>query len=76
VRIAPRDPVVWHELAKIRLQQNKLDMAISLAKKSNALIENDNNLLRNNWILIAKSYELAGNAELARQARINANRLY
>lgn len=76
VRIAPRDPVVWHELAKIRLQQNKLDMAISLAKKSNALIVNDNNLLRNNWILIAKSYELAGNAELARQARINANRLY
>jgi len=76
VRISPRDPVVWHELAKIRMQQNKLDMAISLAKKSNALIENDNNLLRKNWILIAESYELEGNAELARQARINANRLY
>lgn len=76
VRIAPRDPVVWHELAKVRLQQNKFDMAISLAKKSNSLIENDKNLQRNNWVLMAKGYERKGDVELARQARIKANRLY
>ncbi|MEH6503454.1 MAG: hypothetical protein V7682_06075 [Cycloclasticus sp.] len=76
VRIAPRDPVVWHELAKVRLQQNKFDMAISLAKKSNSLIENDKNLQHNNWLLMAKSYERKGDVELARQARINANRPY
>ncbi len=32
VRISPRDPQVWSALAKIRLQQKKYALAVSLAK--------------------------------------------
>lgn len=72
VRIAPRDGRVWHELAKIRYEQNKFELAISLAKKSNLLANNDVGLQRNNWLLMANCYEELGKPNSARTARDKA----
>jgi cytochrome c-type biogenesis protein CcmH/NrfG len=76
VRISPRDPQVWSALAKIRLQQKKYALAVSLAKKSNLLSGGDKNLQRNNWLLMAESYDNLGQTESARQARQRAERLF
>ena len=75
VRIAPRDPQIWHALAKIRFQQNKLALAISLAEKSNLLSNNNKKLQRDNWLLMATCYDHLGRADAARQARHTAGRL-
>jgi len=72
VRIAPRDGQVWHELAKIRYEQSKFELAISLAKKSNLLAKSDLGLQRNNWLLMANCYEELGKPDSARTARDNA----
>jgi len=75
VRIAPKDGKVWHALAKVRQQQGKHALAISLAKKSNVLAVNDIKLQRNNWLLMATVYETLGNVNLAQQAHEKAGRL-
>ena len=75
VRIAPRDPKIWHALAKIRFQQNKLALAISLAEKSNLLSNDNKKLQRDNWLLMASCYDQLGSADAARQARHAASRL-
>jgi Flp pilus assembly protein TadD len=76
VRIAPRDGQVWNALAKVRYQQKKYTLSISLAKKSNLLSANDKNLQRSNWFLMADCYDRLGNKNSAKQARVNANRLF
>jgi len=75
VRISPRDPQIWHALAKIRFQQNKPALAISLAEKSNLLSNDNKKLQRDNWLLMATCYDLLGRADAARQARHAASRL-
>jgi len=76
VRISPRDPQVWHALAKVRHQQKKYALAISLAKKSNLLSDGNNNLQRNNWLLMAECHDILGNRDSAREARANVSRLF
>lgn len=76
VRISPRDPQVWRALAKVRYEQKKYTLAISLAKKSNLLSEGNNKLQRNNWLLIAECYDMLGSNNSAREARANASRLF
>jgi len=75
VRISPRDPQIWHALAKIRFQQNKPALAISLAEKSNLLSNDNKKLQRDNWLLMATCYDQLGSADAARQARHAAGRL-
>lgn len=72
VRIAPRDAKVWHELAALRYEQRKFELAISLAKKSNLLSAGNAALQRTNWFLIANCYDALGMPELAQKARANA----
>jgi len=76
VRIAPKDGKVWHALAKVRQQQGKHALAISLAKKSNVLAVNDVKLQRDNWLLMAVVYKAMGNANLAQQASEKAGGLF
>jgi tetratricopeptide (TPR) repeat protein len=76
VRISPRDPQIWHALAKIRFQQNKYALAISLAKKSNLLSNNNKKLQRDNLLLMATCYDNLGSDDAARQARTAADRLF
>lgn len=76
VRIAPRDPEVWHALANVRYQQNKHVLAISLAKKSNLLSDGNRKLQRNNWLLMAACYDSLSNDSAALEARTHAARLF
>jgi len=74
IRISPRDAYVWSQLAQVRHEQHKYELAISLAKKSNLLAGDNKALQRRNWLLIALSYDGLGASASARQARINATR--
>jgi hypothetical protein len=38
LRVDPRNPVLWHNLAGVRLQQESWERAASLAAKSNSLV--------------------------------------
>jgi tetratricopeptide (TPR) repeat protein len=52
LRIEPRNGMLWHRLATIRMQQGRYGMAQSLAEKSNALAKDDDELKRRNAELI------------------------
>ena len=44
LRIEPKNPQLWYRLALLRLQQGQLDLARSLAAKSSALAQGDEDL--------------------------------
>ena len=69
LRIEPRNALLWHRFAAIRLQQQQWQQAIVLARKSNALIKNDDALKSANWGIIADAYEKLGNQNKAKEAR-------
>ena len=52
LRIEPRNPRLWHELARVRLQQGDLSQAQSLAARSNSFAGNDSALRAENQRLI------------------------
>ncbi len=69
LRIEPRNPVLWHNLAGVRLQQEDFARALSLAAKSNSFAV-DNRMLRiRNWVVITLACEGLKNEECAREAR-------
>lgn len=73
LRIAPDDAVLWHELARLRLQQQRHVLVPELAAKSNALaVPGDNALRRSNWDLIAEARRALGDAAGARAAEREA----
>ena len=55
LRIEPRNPALWHELARLRLQQGEWRQAESLAAKSNAWARNNSRLRAANWLLIGQA---------------------
>ncbi len=69
LRIEPKNAMLWHRLAVVRLQQQKWRQAIAMAKKSNALAANNNKLKSENWSVIATAYEKLGNKQKANEAR-------
>ena len=72
LRIKPRHPVIWHNLAGVRLTQQDWTRAANLAQKSNALAGSKNkykNLRMRNWNLITQACEGMKNATCAREAR-------
>ncbi len=75
LRIRPRDPSLWHQLAKLRLQQGKAVLAENLARKSNALIREDDSLQRRNWKIIASALRLQGKSGAAQVAEEKARRI-
>jgi len=54
LRIEPRNPLLWSELAYVRSEQGKLEQAEQLAVKSNSLAAEDVPLQVHNWRLIAE----------------------
>lgn len=52
LRIEPKNPRLWHELARVRLQQGDLTQAQSLAARSNSYAGNDGTLRAANQRLI------------------------
>jgi predicted Zn-dependent protease len=75
LRLEPHDPLLWHRLAKLRLQQGQFAQAASLAAKSNALAGNNRPLQASNWNTIAQAKEKLGDADAARAAREKAHEL-
>ena len=75
LRIEPRNPRLWQELARLRLSQRDYAQAESCAQRSNSWAENDNALRYENWQLIAQAREARGDSEGARAALDSAQRL-
>ena len=74
LRIEPRNPRLWQELARVRLKQGDHAQAESTAARSNSWAGGDNGLRAENWRLIAQAREARGDAEGARAALEAAER--
>jgi len=73
LRIDPRNPVLWHHMATVRLAQAEAAQAEQLAMKSNSLAPGNYALQARNWQLIAQARRVRGDQPGAiaadRQAR-------
>ena len=76
LRISPDDAVLWHELARVRMAQQKHHLVVQMAAKSNALANPQDVSLRSaNWRLIASARRAQGDASGARDAQRRADSL-
>jgi predicted Zn-dependent protease len=71
LRIEPRNPRLWHELARVRLRQGEYTQAESLAARSNSWAAGDNALRAANWRLTAEARSARGD-EAGAQAALEA----
>lgn len=69
LRIEPRNGRLWSRLAEVRYDQKAWRQAIQLAAKSNTLSAGNSNLLRQNWVLMANSYDALGESAAAEKYR-------
>jgi predicted Zn-dependent protease len=74
LRIEPRNPRLWQELARIRFQQGQFVQVESVAARSNSFAGADNALRAENFRLIAQAREARGDADGARVARESAEK--
>lgn len=72
IRIQPKNPELWHVLAKVRLKQQQPGLAEDLAKKSNLLAKNNPELARANWDIIAQARRNKGDPSGAAEAQARA----
>lgn len=75
LRIEPRNPVLWQELARVRLQQGQYQQAEGLAARSNGWAGNDKPLRAENWRLIGEARLKRGDHAGAQAAFDTAARL-
>lgn len=75
LRIEPRNAVLWHYMAKLRLHQGRLKQAAGLAAKSNTLDSSNKTLQADNWRIIAHARHQAGDIEGAKQAQSKVDEL-
>ncbi len=75
LRIEPRNAVLWHYMAKLRLYQGRLEQAAGLAAKSNSLDRGDRRLQADNWRIIAHARYQRGDRAGARAAQQKAEEL-
>lgn len=68
LRIDPRNPRLWQELARVRLKQGDYAQAESVAARSNSWARGDEQLRAENWRLIAQAREARGDVAGARAA--------
>jgi cytochrome c-type biogenesis protein CcmH/NrfG len=74
LRIEPRNPRVWQELARVRLAQGDYMQVEGLAARSNTWAQDDPALRAENWRLIARAREARGDQQGALVARETAGR--
>jgi predicted Zn-dependent protease len=83
LRIEPRNPWLWLELAQVRLVQGQYAQAITLARKSNSFAGRQLRVQAGNWQVIGQARVALGDsaggeqafklaAELAQQAKAEA----
>lgn len=71
VRIEPRNPRVWHALARSKFQQGQYPQAIQMARKSNSCLP-DRATERSNWLLMEQAYQAMGDTDKATNAHDRA----
>jgi len=69
LRLEPRNALLWHRLAALRMEQGQLRMGLQLAARSNVLAGSDDRLRLRNWRLIASGRARVGDLAGARRAR-------
>ena len=74
IRIEPRNPRLWQELARVRLKQGQYAQAETVAARSNSWAGDDRALRAENWRLIAESRRARGDEEGAKAALDLSNR--
>ena len=74
LRIEPRNPRLYHQLARVRIQQGQYVQAEQFAVRSNSYAADDLGLRTENWRLIAQAREARGDREGARAALEAASR--
>ena len=85
LRIEPRNPWLWLELAQVRLAGGQYEQAITLARKSNSFAGHQSRVQAANWQVIGKAHVAQGDSagaeqafklatEFAKQAKEEANR--
>ena len=75
LRIEPKNPRLWQELARVRLKQGEYAQAENVAARSNAWAGSDNSLRAENWRLIAQARDARGDSQGARAAQDAADKL-
>lgn len=75
LRIEPRNPWLWQELAKLHLAQGDHTQAESLAARSNSWAGSDTGLRAANWRLIATARDARGDTDGAQAANARAAEL-
>lgn len=73
-RIAPREPEVYYEMARVRLKSGDWGQAEHLALKGVQLSAGSDAMLNKLWLLIADIRDEAGDQPGAQRARIKARR--
>ena len=68
LRIEPRNPRLWHELARVRLKQGQYAQAENVAARSNSWAGDARAPRAENWRLIAESRKARGDTEGAQKA--------
>ncbi len=74
LRIEPRNPSLWQELARVRLDQGQYRQAENLATKSNALAGDNRQLRKKNWQIIGQARTQRGDIQGAQVAFDRAER--
>lgn len=68
LRIEPRNPWLWQELAQLRLAQGQYAQGIALARKSISFAGQERRLQALNWRVIGNALVAQGNSSEAEQA--------
>lgn len=75
VRIEPNNATVWHYMAKLYLQQENFKQASGYASKSISLANANQNLVIDNWRVIAHAKYRMGDTAGAKKAQQAINQL-
>lgn len=68
LRIEPRNPWLWQELAQLRLAQGQYAQAITLARKSNSFAGKQRRVQAENWQVIGQARAAQGDSAGAEKA--------
>lgn len=68
LRIEPQNPVLWQELARVRLHQRQYREAENFAAKANILSGGDRQLRAENWRIIGQARTRLGDYQGAQEA--------
>ena len=72
LRVEPRNPRLWYELAMVHYAQDDYAQAEQLALRANGFASNQPELQQRSWTLIARCRERSGDGACASEARQRA----